>query len=135
MEVIFIALDDENDRKKLLSLELTGVWVNEAREIIKGIIDDIIGRTGRYPSKRDGGHSWSGCIMDTNAPAETHWLPIMMGESHAPEDMSEDEREGLVMRPDWTYYVQPGALHGGEGCHGQDRGFQAEPGWRRTSAI
>jgi hypothetical protein len=110
MEVIFVALDDESDRKKLLSLELTGVWVNEAREIIKGIIDDIIGRTGRYPSKRDGGHSWSGCIMDTNAPAETHWLPIMMGESPAPEDMSEDERDGLIRPDDWTYYVQPGAL-------------------------
>jgi hypothetical protein len=110
MEVIFVALDDENDRKKLLSLELTGVWVNEAREIIKPIIDDIIGRTGRYPSKRDGGHSWSGAIMDTNAPSETHWLPIMMGESPAPETMSEEERDALVRPENWTYYVQPGAL-------------------------
>lgn len=110
MEVLFIALDDENDRKKLLSMELTGIWVNEAREVDKGIIDDAIGRTGRYPSKRDGGHSWSGALMDTNAPAETHWLPIMMGESLAPEDMSDDEREGLARPADWTYYVQPGAL-------------------------
>lgn len=110
IEVIFVALDDENDRKKLLSLELTGVWVNEAREIIKPIIDDIIGRTGRYPSKRDGGHSWSGAIMDTNAPSETHWLPIMMGEAPAPESMSEEERDALVRPENWTYYVQPGAL-------------------------
>jgi hypothetical protein len=110
MEVIFVALDDENDRKKLLSLELTGVWVNEAREVLKGIIDDIIGRTGRYPSKRDGGHSWSGAIMDTNAPADTHWLPIMMGEVPMPEDLSEDDQAGLKRPEDWNYYVQPGAL-------------------------
>lgn len=109
-EVVFVALDDDNDRKKLLSLELTGAWVNEARETIKPIIDDIIGRTGRYPSKRDGGHSWSGLIMDTNAPSETHWLPIMMGEVQPPESMSEEERDALVRPENWTYYVQPGAL-------------------------
>ena len=110
MEVIFMALDDENDRKKLLSLELTGAWINEARETIKGIIDDIIGRTGRYPPKRDGGHTWSGVIMDTNAPSETHWLPIMFGLSMAPEDMSEEERDALRMPDNWSLYVQPGAL-------------------------
>ena len=32
-EVIFLALDRPEDVKKLLSLELTGVWINEAREI------------------------------------------------------------------------------------------------------
>jgi hypothetical protein len=110
MEVLFIALDDDEDRKKLLSMELTGIWVNEAREIAKAIIDDAIGRTGRYPPKRDGGHSWSGALMDTNAPSETHWLPIMMGESQAPDTMNEDERAALVRPEDWTYYVQPGAL-------------------------
>lgn len=110
MEVLFIALDDDEDRKKLLSMELTGVWVNEAREIAKPIIDDAIGRTGRYPPKRDGGHSWAGALMDTNAPSETHWLPIMMGESQAPDSMTEDERAALVRPSDWTYYVQPGAL-------------------------
>ena len=38
-EVIFLALDKTEDVKKLLSLELTGVWVNEAREIGKSIVD------------------------------------------------------------------------------------------------
>ena len=33
IEVIFLALDRPEDVKKLLSLELSGVWVNEAREI------------------------------------------------------------------------------------------------------
>ena len=32
-EVIFLALDQPKDVRKLLSLELTGAWVNEAREL------------------------------------------------------------------------------------------------------
>ena len=39
LEVIFLALDRPEDVKKLLSLELTGVWINEAREIPKTIVD------------------------------------------------------------------------------------------------
>ena len=38
LEVIFLALDRPEDVKKLLSLELTGVWVNEAREIHSSVV-------------------------------------------------------------------------------------------------
>lgn len=128
MEVLFLALDDDDDRKKLLSLELTGAWVNEAREIAKPIIDDVIGRTGRYPSMRDGGPTWAGVIMDTNAPAETHWLPIMMGEAPIPEDMGEEERDALTQPEDWNYYVQPGALREVKDEQGKVTGFEPNPG-------
>lgn len=127
MEVLFLALDDEEDRKKLLSMELTGAWINEAREIAKPIIDDIIGRTGRFPPKRDGGHTWSGCFMDTNAPAETHWIPIMRSDVPAPDDMSEDEREGLVKPGDWNFYVQPGALLEERDGQGRHLGWKENP--------
>lgn len=127
MEVLFLALDDEEDRKKLLSMELTGGWINEAREIAKPIIDDIIGRTGRYPPKRDGGHTWAGVLMDTNAPAETHWLPIMMGEATPSDDMSEDEREGLKKPDDWHYFVQPGALIEKKDVTGKHDGWEENP--------
>jgi PBSX family phage terminase large subunit len=73
LEVLFRALDKPSDVKKLLSLEVTGAWVNEAREIPKEILDMLIGRLGRYPSKRDGGATWYGVIMDTNPPDEDHW--------------------------------------------------------------
>jgi phage terminase large subunit len=53
-EVMFRALDDEADVKNLLSLELTGAWVNECREIPAIIIDGIDGRINRYPSRRGG---------------------------------------------------------------------------------
>ena len=38
-EVIFMALSTPQDVRKLLSLELTGAWVNEARELPKAVID------------------------------------------------------------------------------------------------
>lgn len=73
LEVLFRALDKPQDVKKLLSLELTGGWINEAKEIPKQILDMLQGRVGRYPSKRNGGPTWWGVIMDTNPPDSDHW--------------------------------------------------------------
>lgn len=128
VEVIFLALDDDEDRKKLLSMELTGAWINEAREISKPIIDDVIGRTGRFPPMRSGGPTWSGCFMDTNAPSELHWLPIMMGESLAPDSMSEEDRDALVKPENWHYYNQPGALRPVKDATGKIIEFEGNPG-------
>ena len=73
IEVLFLALDKPDDQKKLLSLELTGAWINEAREVPKAILDALTGRVGRYPSKIMGGATWSGIIMDTNPPDDQNW--------------------------------------------------------------
>lgn len=54
VEVFFLALDRPDEIRKLLSLEVTGGWINEAREIPKEILDALTGRVGRYPSKREG---------------------------------------------------------------------------------
>lgn len=72
-EILFRALDKPEDVKRLLSMELTGAWVNEAREIPKAILDGLTGRVGRYPRDADGGSRWNGIIMDTNPPDEDHW--------------------------------------------------------------
>ena len=109
-EVIFLALDKTEDVKKLLSLELTGVWVNEAREISKSIVDACTMRVGRFPSMRDGGPSWFGVIMDTNAPDETHWWGIMSGEVPTPEYLTTDEKLLLVKPDDWNFFSQAGAM-------------------------
>ncbi len=95
MEVMFLALDREEDQRKLLSLELTGAWVNEAREIPKAIIDTLTGRVGRYPSKKDGGASWSGIFMDTNPPDTESWW-YKMAELEQPEG--------------WVFFHQPGGM-------------------------
>jgi hypothetical protein len=73
IELLFRALDKPEHVSNLLSLELTGAWVNEAREVPKAIIDALDGRLDRYPSNRDGGRTWTGMILDTNPPDDESW--------------------------------------------------------------
>jgi hypothetical protein len=72
-EFLFRALDRPEQVKKLLSLELTGAWINEAREVPYLVVKMLFGRLKRYPSMRDGGPTWSGLIMDTNPPDDDSW--------------------------------------------------------------
>ncbi|MBF0342771.1 MAG: hypothetical protein HQL06_00935, partial [Nitrospirae bacterium] len=67
-EVLFRALDRPDQVSNLLSLELTGAWVNEFKEIPFAVFEAIQGRVDRYPAKKDGGCTWSGIIMDSNPP-------------------------------------------------------------------
>ena len=98
MEVIFLALDDPKDVRKVLSLELTGAWVNEARELPKAIIDGLTHRVGRYPSKADGGPTWRGVIMDTNPPDDDHyWYRLA-------------EKDTPTGRFKWEFFRQPGGV-------------------------
>ena len=82
--VHFRPLDKPQDIKNLLSLELTGAWFNEVREIPKAIVDAMRGRVGRYPNRNDdgtGGATWSGIWMDTNPPDVDHWFYKLFEES------------------------------------------------------
>lgn len=72
-EVLFRALDRPEDVKKLLSLELTGAYINEAREMPKSVFDVLQTRVGRYPAKMQGGPSWFGIWLDTNPWPTTNW--------------------------------------------------------------
>ncbi len=110
IEVLFLALDRPEDVKKLLSLELTGIWINEAREVPKSIIDACTMRVGRYPSMREGGASWSGVIADTNAPEEDHWWAIMAGEVPIPDYIPREQAQMLIKPDNWSFYVQPSAM-------------------------
>jgi hypothetical protein len=68
IEVMFRALDRPDQIQNLLSLEITGAWINEAREVPWSIIEALDGRIGRFPAQRNGGCSWSGIFLDTNPP-------------------------------------------------------------------
>lgn len=109
-EVLFLALDTPEDVRKLLSLELTGAFINEAREVPKSIVDGVTSRLRRYPALKDGGATWSGLIMDTNAPDTDHWWPIMAGEAPPPEGMPLEEVRMLIKPPNWEFYTQPEAM-------------------------
>jgi hypothetical protein len=72
-EILFRALDRPEDIDKLLSLEITGAYVNEIREVPKTVVDMLENRVGRYPSQDDGGPSWYGIWGDTNPWHTGHW--------------------------------------------------------------
>lgn len=94
-EVMFRALDKPEDVKKVLSLEVTGAWVNEAREIPRAIVDALGDRVGQFPAKKDGGCTWRGVLLDTNPPDEDHWW----------YELSE------VTCPDgWEFFTQPAGM-------------------------
>jgi len=86
IEVIFIALDRPEHTDNLLSLELTGAWVNEAREVPWELIRVLARRCNRYPSMRDGGASWWGVWCDTNPPPmQSEWYEYF--EKTKPDNM------------------------------------------------
>lgn len=101
LEILFLALDRPKDVKKLLSLELTGIWFNEAREIPKLVVDAGTGRVGRYPAKKDGGPTQKCVIADTNPPDDDHWWY-----RYAEHDLRSDE----AMPDNWEFFQQPPAL-------------------------
>ncbi len=94
-EVIFLALDQPKDVAKLLSLELSDAWVNEAREVPKAVIDGLTGRVGRFPAVRDGGCTNPQILMDTNPPDSDHWW-YRLAEEDTP--------------PEWSFHAQPSGL-------------------------
>jgi len=92
-EWMFIALDTPDDIRKALSLEATGLWGNEARELHPEVVDGLLMRVNRYPSAKDGGATRAGAIFDTNMPGEDTWW--------------EDKMENPPRN--WSIHIQPPA--------------------------
>lgn len=94
-EWLLIPLDDPEDQKRLLSMQLTGAWISEAIEVDVDLISPLSGRVGRYPGANLGGCTWSGLIADTNMPTENSpWHKFME----------------LETPPDWMKFIQPGGM-------------------------
>lgn len=76
LELIFIALDREEDLRKIKSLEVTGCYINELSEVPQGTLSHFKGRVNhRYPSRSFCADPyWSGIIADTNPPDVDHWI-------------------------------------------------------------
>lgn len=127
-EFMFLSLDGEGDESKLLSLELTFVWVNELREIKQNIFEAACSRVGRYPAKQDFSAEVTrklelqeqrkekdrlapneeGDIVftvnaDTNAPNETHWIVQKWFKE-------KQDEEAVVTHPRWMIIKQPPPL-------------------------
>lgn len=94
-EWAFRSLDNEDDARKLLSVEYTAGWISEFREIPFQLLTDLRSRMGRFPSMADGGATWSGILAESNYPMEgSEWWNLME-----------------VEQPSWLrVYKQPAAV-------------------------
>jgi hypothetical protein len=94
-EFLFRALDDDDDVANLLSLEVTGLYFNEFREINTSIFANARARYGRFPGADMGGCTWQGAIGDTN-----------------PWAFTDDFHDMFVVnkRPNFAFFHQPGGL-------------------------
>lgn len=73
IDLAFYAFESKNIRNDLMSLELSGAWINEATQIQWPIIDEMHGRIGRFQPVKGVMLDSYGVIMDTNSPDETNW--------------------------------------------------------------
>ena len=93
-EWMLIALDTPDDVRKALSLEATGLWGNECRELHPEVVDGLLMRVNRYPSMKDGGATRAGAVFDTNMPGDETWWQQKMD---APPK-------------NWSTHIQPEAV-------------------------
>lgn len=115
-DVLFRGLDDANDVRRLLSLQLTGAFCDEFRELNPDIFNALTGRLGRYP---DGllvpsrpqwgvdhkGNPVQGCVDDNGKPMKRIWG------STNPPDMDTYWHEYLSNpAPEVKVWIQPGGL-------------------------
>lgn len=93
---MLIPLDKPEDQQRLLSLNITGGWVSEFREIPIRVVEALLGRCGRYVPIGVKGNAWHGVI----------------GESNPPDEDSEWYNKLEIERPPtWKLFKQPGGMH------------------------
>lgn len=111
-EVLFRGLDDSNDVRRLLSLQLSFGMIDELREISPEIYNALTGRLGRYPDKSMNG---VGCCDGdgkqihkvwgaTNPPsADDFWGAFI--ESPPENVLIVRQPSGLSPEADWIEYL------------------------------
>lgn len=67
-EFIMMAADTPDDVRRLLSVECSAAWVEEAREVDPEVFSGLQGRVARFPSRAAGGVTYPGVICSTNPP-------------------------------------------------------------------
>jgi len=110
---MFRALDHPDDIRNLLSLEVTGAWINEYREIDPDVFVNLLGRVGRYRPDKDVDRGWFGIIMDTNPPSvDSFWYALFEDEPSEEVNaaMQRLNKGAENPRPLLELYKQPSGL-------------------------
>jgi len=113
-EVLFRGLDDANDVRRLLSLQLSFAFIDEAREIHSDVFDALTGRLGRYPNGMmvphkeewgvdSKGNPIQGCVDDYGNQMKKVW-----GATNPPDLDSFWEKHLTESDPDYVHVtIQP----------------------------
>jgi hypothetical protein len=110
LELIFLALDREDDLRKVKSMELTGAYLNELSEIPQGALSHLKTRVGRYPSQADCPEYYHASIIaDTNPPDEDHWIHKQFEEQNIPGYKIFHQPPGLIKDKDGNWMTNPDA--------------------------
>lgn len=129
-EVIFMPLDRPDQVRNLLSLEVSGGWINELREIPREIVIALRSRAGRFrgPGQAGASHGWAGVIADTNCPEdEFHYLALWEGAT-VPPDWMEGYQRTLMQKPEGVnFFIQPPGLIPQRDGQGKVTGFADNP--------
>lgn len=92
---MLIPLDKPEDQQRLLSLNITGGWVSEFREVPLTLFEALLGRCGRYVPLGVRGNAWHGLIAESNPPDEdSDWY----------------NKLEIETPPNWRCFRQPGGL-------------------------
>ncbi len=117
LELVFIALDRDEDIRKLKSIEATAAYINELSEVPQAVLHHLIGRVNhRYPSQAFCSEPyWSGIIADTNPPHTDHWIYKDFEENttpsykifHQPSGLKTNEDGSFARDKEGTYIANP----------------------------
>lgn len=74
LTVHFRSLNSPDSYQKILSLNITFCYINEAVTVSKPAFEMALSRCGRFPARAPGFNPRSGMILDTNACSVDHWF-------------------------------------------------------------
>lgn len=128
--IYFVSADKARDVKKLKSLDLTWVWLNEASELREDVFSMAFARTWRFPHMRMGAKcTYGAVVMDTNSMDDDHWW-YRMAEDKEPALTQAIEhylrKYANVDRPLFAFFNQPPALIETVGKSGE-RNYRPNP--------
>jgi predicted phage terminase large subunit-like protein len=129
LEIEFLALEEPADRRRLGGLECSAVWLDDARNLPEGVLDDARLICGRYPARLAGGCQWRGVVATSRMPLPGHWLVTRAdlelyrqpsGRSPQAENVENLKAKGFSYQrlaaeedPDWVARYVDGEITGG----------------------
>jgi hypothetical protein len=106
-EWMLVPLETPEDQKRLLSLQLTAIYINELREVDFDLAMYAFSRAGRFPSMQHGGVEVSHrfLLADSNMGTEGSRLYKFLEEEEHDEVLYVHQPDALGPDADWLQYL------------------------------